>query len=514
MATHLRVLWVGLVWVAASGVSFGEPLFEMPPMPPSVDLCPDPTAIDTPSLKLGKDQAHQGAVYHVAFSPDGKLLASAGNDRTIGLWDLTTGNELRRMTGHDDCVRWLVFSPDGKTLASASYDKTVRLWDTATGKEKAKLEGHEQPVLGLALSPDGKTLASASFDKSVILWNLATGKAVDKLIHHAEPLYAVSFSPDGKMLASGGNSVRFWDLQGKKECGRIDGFHEVCYCPFDADGSVVACGSEGSPLVLGDARRGKARSTLRGGASGAASGCFSPDGRTLAVGQQGTVSLLEASTWKERRQLWGHAGQVWTVAFSSDGSKMASGDESGQVFCWETRQPRNDNERSSADLWSDLRNDDARRAYESMLHLLRDETSTLALIAKHTQPVEFDEKEIGALIAGLDSDKFQVRDSAMRRLTELDAVVRPHLVSALDGTPSLEARRRLAALLENLDGDLSPLVRQHLRTIELLDNLARSKDAKVAKEARGTLDRLAKGNEKAVLTRASARIIQRLGRDK
>jgi parallel beta-helix repeat protein len=158
---------------------------------------------------------HTGFVCSVAFSPDGKILASGSFDWTIKLWDVATGRELRTLQGHTSPVYSVAFSPDGKILASASGDNTIKLWDVATGTLLRTFKGHTYWVYSVAFSPDGKVLASGSLDKTIKLWDVTKGTLLRTLTGHTRDVHSVAFSPDGKILASGSGdgTILLWDVE-------------------------------------------------------------------------------------------------------------------------------------------------------------------------------------------------------------------------------------------------------------------------------------------------------------
>ena len=166
------------------------------------------------ALLIGDIDGWSEYVDSVAFSPDGSTLASAGSyNKKIRLWDVASGQQKRILTEHETGVFSVAFSPDGRILASGCQDETVRLWDVASGQQKAVLTGHTEDVLSVAFSPDGSTLASGSKDKTVRLWDMASVQLKAILPGHTNDVESVAFSPDGSTLASaGGSNIHLWDL--------------------------------------------------------------------------------------------------------------------------------------------------------------------------------------------------------------------------------------------------------------------------------------------------------------
>ncbi|HEY7314353.1 MAG TPA: protein kinase [Gemmataceae bacterium] len=237
----------------------------------------------------------------LAFRPVGNeettptLLASAGEDGMVRLWEVPAGREKHCLCGHVGPVHAVAFRPDGDCLASAGDDGTIRVWGATSGRERFCLRGHDGPVRAIAFSPDGRRLASAGDDGTVRLWTGADGQELLMLGDHGDPVYAVGFSLDGCYLATGGRdeAVRIWDA---------------------ATGNSVR--------------------TLQGHAGTVRALAYAPGGRLATAGDDMSVRLWDAAG-HELLALRGHRDVVRALAFSPDGHKLASCSEDRTIKIWD-----------------------------------------------------------------------------------------------------------------------------------------------------------------------------------
>jgi len=280
-----------------------------------------------------------GSILSIAFSPDGQLLATGDDQGDIQLWQVPSGKQLLRCSGHNGLVWSVAFSPDGQTLASGSLDHTVRLWDVRDGKCLKTMLGHSNWVFAVTFSPQGDTLVSGSSDHTVRLWDVRDGKCLQTWQGHSNWVYAVAFSPQGDTLVSGSfdQTLRLWEIR-TGQCLKAFQGHtaQVRSVAFSPQGTTLVSGSLDRTLKLWDVRDGKCLKTFQGHNNAVVSVAFSPQGTTLVSGSfDRTSKLWDVRDGKCLKTLQGHSNLVWSVAFSPDGTIVASGGESQTVKLWD-----------------------------------------------------------------------------------------------------------------------------------------------------------------------------------
>jgi len=261
-------------------------------------------------VKLYSHSAHLAGVTSVAFSPNNLWLASGSRDNTIKLWEADTGQELRVLRGHKAEVSAVAFSPDGQWLMSASHDRTIKIWRVVTGREAQTLEGHAMRVTAAIFTPDGQTIVSGSWDKTIRLWSVSTGLTARVLTGHARGIASLAISPspgaNGRWLASGGEDamVKLWDLEMGVEARTFSGHrNSVTSVAFSPNGELLASGCLGRVALLWKLSTGEVIKRLRYENISYNSVAFSPQGQWLALGNRDLQLWLKAILTEEEYAL-------------------------------------------------------------------------------------------------------------------------------------------------------------------------------------------------------------------
>jgi WD40 repeat protein/predicted Ser/Thr protein kinase len=283
-------------------------------------------------------RGHSSFVNYIVISPDGQILASASADKTIKLWNLATGKEIRTISGHTSFVNYLAISRDGQILVSASADKTIKLWNLTTGKEIRTISGHSNYIDYFAISSDWQTIATGSADNKIKIWNLVTGQEIYTLIGHSNKVNFVVISPDGQILASASTdkTIKLWNLATGKEIRTFTGHSSfVNYLSISADGQILASASTDKTIKLWNLATGQEIRTLTGHSSFVNYLSISADGQTLAsASTDKTIKLWNLTTGQEIRTLTGHSKAIDRFVISSDGQTIATGSGDSKISIW------------------------------------------------------------------------------------------------------------------------------------------------------------------------------------
>jgi WD40 repeat protein len=307
-------------------------------------------------MRINPKLAHADVVTSVAFSPNGKLLATvsgtyshgvAGSDTwraegIVTLWDVTTWQRRMTLNGNSGGTTSVAFSADSKSLVTGGYDRTLRLWDVSSGKPLGEWSGHEGAVLTVAFSPDGSLIASGGTDKMVRIWDGKTGRPLHPLSGHTYEVKTIAFSPRGRLLASGeatekGGTVIVWDVDKGQPVHTLPAHEQaVMSIAFSPDGALLATASGDGTVRLWNVSDGTSRATLTGHSGRVICVAFSPNGRRLAsAGADHTIKMWDPETGEERATLRGPDRTIFGLAFSPDGLTMVLAEAGNLARVWQ-----------------------------------------------------------------------------------------------------------------------------------------------------------------------------------
>jgi RNA polymerase sigma factor (sigma-70 family) len=441
-----------------------------------------------------RSHPERGSMPPTAFSLDGKTVAWVREDQdggsSIRLRGTATGGLLCHLRGHRSYVNALAFSPDGKTLASGSIlEETTRLWDVASGKEIRRFATGRQEFqrwYSLAFSPDGKTLAAGVEDRGIFLWEIATGRLLHRIQKpiQGDPLFVsrLAFSPNGRILAvqdAGSSLTYFFEAATGGERSRLETGLNVESLAFSPDGKVLATGYSYFPrsrptICLWDVASGRRLEEAQGHQGSVPFLAFSPDGKVLASGSTDTTVL----TWDVARLL--REARREEPAINSEESALPL-----------------------VNLWEKLASSQSATAAPAIWALAGAPRQTVPFLKDHLCAVPpGDPLRIAQLVKAFDSDRFADREEAARALERMGEAAEPELRKVLAGRPSLEIHRRVKRLVERLEGH--EWLRK-LRALEVLEYVG-------TLEARQVLEALAQGAPQARLTQEGKASLERLAK--
>ncbi len=287
---------------------------------------------------------HTGNIFEIAFSQDGKKIASGSADNIIKIWDTDSGKNTATLKGHTDSIYSVAYSPDGLLIVSGSADSTIKIWDTDSGKNIATLKGHTTYISSIAFSPDGKRIASSSGsdDKTIKIWDVDSGKSIATFKGHTSFVSSIIFSPDGLKIfsGSGDNTIKIWDVDSGKNIATFEGHTDMVFSvSFSPDGLKIASGSDDKSIRIWDVQTNKLLHFLEGHTNMINSCVFSPNSQLLASkSTDNTIRLWRTDTWQTVAIVAELGTSQWPLEMAFHPSKpilAAHGEEDRVIKLWQ-----------------------------------------------------------------------------------------------------------------------------------------------------------------------------------
>ena len=331
---------------------FGSPNFKHSGVVRDCSLLPDSKKVISASfdrtlklwdLETGKEIrsfiGHKNSIQSCTVSlVENQYMISASRDQTLKLWDLETGKEIRTFSGHKDFVIGCIITPDGKQMISASGDKTIKLWDMETGKEIRSFIGHLDIILNCILLPDCRRIVSASWDHTLKLWDLESGQEIRTFKGHKDLVWRCAVSPNGQYMvsASSDQTLKLWNIETGDEIRTFYGHQSTVYgCSLSPDGKYIISASRDQTMKLWELDNGREIRTFTGH-HGWPNQCYIfPDRKWIVSAfTDSTLKLWDLESGKEIHPYNGHQGAVYMCAVSSNGLWMLSASEDKTLKLW------------------------------------------------------------------------------------------------------------------------------------------------------------------------------------